>query len=612
MRMFCRGFSTLLTVMMIVSGVSFVPVHAIDKEEEPSTTQEIKKMEESGSAESTETSSDETSEMEEGGSSSQVVICGTRDGEYRTREIIPYGETELLDEQYATYEIFEMKDLVSLFGTSNVTVISDTEIKLIRDIDLSNQIVYLINLNSGNFSIDFDGHTCKGMLSFYICGGDITLLDSSGTNSGGIISDPIPFDENGSNNLSAIVVDGGKLTIQSGHYLGFYTTIFCKIGEIRIEGGVIGPVVTDACNTFPTIVAFASMTKAEITGGVFSGAKLALYCERDSMGSLASSIQSPLQISGGSFECFEYGPGNMAIVYVYGGAEGSADIEEIIAKDCIVVPGMFWERYNPDMNEGSIYTSRRVHVIQNTGVEGFVYRLYTNVLMREPDYDGFADWLTQIKNKQLSGSAAAFGFFFSPELQSRNLSDEEFITLLYNVFLDRSPDDDGMKTWLSALETGASRKYIFAGFANSQEWKNLCADYGIEPGTYSSDEARDQNLKVTAFVQRLYTLCLSRKADAAGLNDWTAALNSKSKDGAYVAYGFFFSAEFIGRNLSNEDYVDVLYQVLLGRGADAAGKADWVAQLKAGKDRMDVFRGFVHSKEFDGICAEYGIVRGTI
>lgn len=242
----------------------------------------------------------------------------------------------------------------------------------------------------------------------------------------------------------------------------------------------------------------------------------------------------------------------------------------------------------------------------------FVYRLYSKVLQREPDTTGLLNWVKQLNEKTISGSDAAYGFFFSPELTKRNLTNEEFVTLLYNTFFDRNPDTGGMKTWLSALESGASRKYVFSGFANSQEWKNLCAGYGIEPGSYTSDEPRDQNLKVTAFVQRLYNLCLNRGADVDGLNNWTKALNSQSQDGAHVAYGFFFSQEFIGRKLSNADYVEVLYEVLLGRGSDPAGKANWVKQLDAGTERMDIFRGFVHSQEFDKICADYGIVRGTI
>ena len=195
-----------------------------------------------------------------------------------------------------------------------------------------------------------------------------------------------------------------------------------------------------------------------------------------------------------------------------------------------------------------------------------------------------------------------------------NLSNEEFVTLLYNTLFDRAPDEGGMKTWLSVLKTGASRKYVFSGFANSQEWKGLCANYGIEPGSYKSDEPRDQNLKVTAFVQRLYTLCLNRGADVEGLNVWTSVLNNKTQDGAHVAYGFFFSQEFVERDLSNSDFVEVLYKALLGRDSDPKGKADWVRQLDAGGYglRWDVFCGFAHSQEFDQICADYGIVRGTV
>ena len=177
---------------------------------------------------------------------------------------------------------------------------------------------------------------------------------------------------------------------------------------------------------------------------------------------------------------------------------------------------------------------------------------------------------------------------------------------------NREPDAAGKQTWLNALENGASRKYVFAGFANSKEWKSLCDLYKILPGTYASDEPRDQNIEVTAFVQRLYTLCLNRKADAAGINNWTAALNNRTQDGAHVAYGFFFSSEFTNRKLSNGDYVEILYKVLLGRSSDSKGKAGWVAQLKAGKSRLEIFRGFAHSQEFEKICAEYGIVRGTV
>ncbi len=117
-------------------------------------------------------------------------------------------------------------------------------------------------------------------------------------------------------------------------------------------------------------------------------------------------------------------------------------------------------------------------------------------------------------------------------------------------------DGGGLSYWLSNLNSGVSRKFVFAGFAKSQEWKSLCGQYGIDPGGYTSDEPRDQNLQVTAFVQRLYSLCLGRSGDATGINNWTSALINKTGDGVHVAHGFFFSQEMINRVLSNEAYVE--------------------------------------------------------
>lgn len=119
----------------------------------------------------------------------------------------------------------------------------------------------------------------------------------------------------------------------------------------------------------------------------------------------------------------------------------------------------------------------------------------------------------------------------------------------------------------------------------------------------SDDGVRD-------FVTRLYKVCLDREPDAGGLNSWVQQLK-EGKSGAEVAAGFFFSQEFIQRNLCNDCYVDSLYNCFLGREPDDAGKASWVKALKEGQTRGSVFNGFVGSAEFTAICKSYGIVRGN-
>ncbi len=121
-----------------------------------------------------------------------------------------------------------------------------------------------------------------------------------------------------------------------------------------------------------------------------------------------------------------------------------------------------------------------------------------------------------------------------------------------------------------------------------------------------------QKQMVEAYVTRLYTLVLGRKPDANGLNAWVSQLMNGNNTGAEAAQGFIFSNEYLKKNTSNADYVEMLYNTMMGRTSDAAGKAAWVKQLDNGCTRLGIMAGFVGSDEFSKICASYGIQRGTI
>ncbi len=578
MKGFTRRFATLLAATMVVSGLFFAPVVAEETETtEPVATQEMVEMEESVEA-------------------SEIITAESNISE----------DVEAV--HWYVHSVYNMDELVQELGASNVSRISDTKVKLLKDIQFPGPDVLSISFNMPELTIDFNGYACEGLISFRVMSGSVTLTDSSGSNSGGVSSSEVVAEGMPTCAPPCVDIYGGSLTIESGKYVGYSFSVYASAGNLSIQGGVFEKAGVDANSFFIAVCPSAKMSSARITGGEFRGDLYAVYCYREPTNEPEKSTRNPLQISGGSFSCSLTGYG--AVTYLDRDSDVVPDINELLAEDCYFVPD---DTYVRDETDGQyMFTGRNVKVEKPVEITSFVTRLYTMALGRSPDTAGKRDWVTQLMEKKISGSAAAYGFFFSSELTNRNLSNQQFVTLLYNVFLNRDPDAGGLQNWVSALETGASRKYVFAGFANSQEWKGLCAAYEIEPGSFTSDEPRDQNLKVTAFVQRLYTLCLNRSADVIGLNDWTGALVNKTKDGAHVAYGFFFSQEFIGRNLSNVDYVEVLYQVLLGRGSDPVGRANWVAQLEGGKSRLEIFKGFVHSAEFDAICKDYGIVRGEI
>ena len=93
------------------------------------------------------------------------------------------------------------------------------------------------------------------------------------------------------------------------------------------------------------------------------------------------------------------------------------------------------------------------------------------------------------------------------------------------------------------------------------------------------------------------------------MNDWSNKLANMQISGSVCAHGFFFSDEFTGQALSNDEYVTRLYRTFMNREPDPAGFADWTGRLASGATREDVFQGFAGSAEWALICADYGIIK---
>lgn len=116
--------------------------------------------------------------------------------------------------------------------------------------------------------------------------------------------------------------------------------------------------------------------------------------------------------------------------------------------------------------------------------------------------------------------------------------------------------------------------------------------------------------KIKAFVTRIYELALQRAPEEEGLNYWTQELASGSKSGAQVAGDFFFSPEMKLKNLTDEQFVNICYTVMMDRVGDAGGTSYWLGTLKNGFGKEGVFNDFCQSKEFNLICSSYGINPG--
>ena len=118
------------------------------------------------------------------------------------------------------------------------------------------------------------------------------------------------------------------------------------------------------------------------------------------------------------------------------------------------------------------YPSLQYFASLTEGNLGAVYRAYEAVLDRAPDIGGFQGWLDVLDSQQSTLQQVIDGFTGSAEFQTTygTLTDAEFVTLLYNNVLQRSPDTAGLQAWLDQLSSGTTRAEVVLGFSESSEF----------------------------------------------------------------------------------------------------------------------------------------------
>ena len=295
-----------------------------------------------------------------------------------------------------------------------------------------------------------------------------------------------------------------------------------------------------------------------------------------------------------------------------------------------------YEGHNYDLKKGTYYICFTYRDVKYTGdytialsqdgqsnpgpvnpseekITGFVERMYSYCLSRSADPDGRTYWVNQLKTGAKTGAEVAEEFIFSFESTKREQSNEEFVKLLYLTMMDRNPEENGFRYWTDLLNSGQKTRYqVAAGFIDSDEFKGICSNYGINRGSINGDAVAP----IEKFVARFYQLALERTPEQAGMYYWVARLKNHQDNGATVAEKFFFSDEMLGKNNSNEKYIELLYSVMMDRQADGNGKAYWLDKMDTNRQnymsRREVLNGFIISDEFTGICRNFNIERGSL
>ena len=145
------------------------------------------------------------------------------------------------------------------------------------------------------------------------------------------------------------------------------------------------------------------------------------------------------------------------------------------------------------------------------------YRMYDSAFGRAPDSAGQNGWTTALQ-KGLSVADMASGFAASPEFVATYgpLNNQQFVEQLYRNVLDREGEAAGVADWTNALNTNTmSRGQVLAGFSESTEHVQKLAP-AVSAGIFDVNET-------AASVARLYDAAFNRLPDGGGLLGWKNA-----------------------------------------------------------------------------------------
>ena len=264
---------------------------------------------------------------------------------------------------------------------------------------------------------------------------------------------------------------------------------------------------------------------------------------------------------------------------------------------------------NPSNNPSSTPSSGKTPAGSELSFGDFVERLYVVALNRQSEKEGKDYWCELVGNGTLTGADCARFFLTSPEFKGRNLSDEEFLKVLYKTFFDRDAKDDpdGFNFWMNSLKS-VGKDTVVEGFINSPEWCDICATYGVKSGAPTA-KATKASKNATAFATRLYTECLGREPEEGGLKYWSLGLTNLELTGSQAAHEFFYSKEFNDHGFDNKELLTRMYRTFMGREPDTDGLNYWFDNMNKGMTKDQVFNSFVQSQEFTEICASYAIDR---
>lgn len=241
----------------------------------------------------------------------------------------------------------------------------------------------------------------------------------------------------------------------------------------------------------------------------------------------------------------------------------------------------------------------------NFTVAEFVTAAYRTTLGRDPDASGLSYWVTELAAGRVSGAEMVASFVSSEEITNKNLSDNGYMYLIYRSFLGRDCSSDEASYWISEKNSrSVSWRYIMNLISGSTEFITRCNNYGVNPGSVTLGEVRDNYSGIASLVNTGYRGVYGRNPTEEESSYWISYFLSGNqvKD--------FYNTLFSDSNftaLSADEQIHRYYTAALGREAGSE-EAAYMMAVANGGGLTAVLNSIYGSTEFQNRCSAQGVV----
>lgn len=138
--------------------------------------------------------------------------------------------------------------------------------------------------------------------------------------------------------------------------------------------------------------------------------------------------------------------------------------------------------FQKSMNDISLNKFNKIFLYNfdvNAIVENFVKEVYSTLLGRDATSSELKKYTQNLLNNTLSPTNFIINVVESSEFKVKKISNDDFITKIYKIILNREPDNDGKKYWSSEIDN-SSRINVLKQMLKSEEYVRLMNEIGLK------------------------------------------------------------------------------------------------------------------------------------